>query len=69
MLGGTNAEDRKVSGNTARKPTELADSGVVAIRPTSANTHENAYPNSSSRPKPATTSSTEALNEKPMITP
>ena len=48
---------------------ELADSGVEATRPTNANTHENAYPNSSSRPTPNTTSATEAWNEKPMMMP
>src|ERR1700722_16741582 len=39
---GTNADEMKVSGNTAMNPTELADSGVETSRPTHAKTHEKA---------------------------
>ena len=42
VAGGTNAEEMKVNGNTAMNPIELADSGVLATRPTNANTQENA---------------------------
>src|SRR5437764_3932456 len=50
---GTNAEEMNVSGNTAMKPAEFAASGEETISPTNANTQENAYPNSSSSPRPA----------------
>ncbi len=39
---GTNAELMKVSGKTAMKPTEFADSGDDTISPSHAKTHENA---------------------------
>jgi hypothetical protein len=39
---GTNAEEMNVSGNTAMKPTEFADSGEDTSRPSSAKTHEKA---------------------------
>ena len=39
---GTKADEMKVSGKTARKPTELADSGEETSSPSSAKTHENA---------------------------
>src|SRR3954451_7701656 len=66
---GTNADEMKVSGKTAMKPSELAASGEETSIPSSANTHENAYPNSSRTPKPAMPSSALAWNEKPMISP
>ncbi len=39
---GTKAEEMKVSGKTAMKPTELADSGEETISPSQANTQEKA---------------------------
>ena len=39
---GTNADEMKVSGKTAMKPTEFAASGEDTSRPSSAKTHENA---------------------------
>src|SRR3954452_20059764 len=66
---GTNADEMNVSGNTAMKPSELADSGDDTNRPSSAKTHENAYPNRISSPSPASTSSKPAWNENPMIRP
>src|SRR5277367_6670681 len=55
---GTNAEEMKVSGNTAMNPTELAASGEDTSRPMNAKNHENAYPNSSSSATPAIESET-----------
>jgi hypothetical protein len=43
-LTGTNAEEMNVSGKTAMKATEFADSGVEVSRPTHAKNHENAKP-------------------------
>src|SRR5215216_2691847 len=56
---GTNADEMKVSGKTAMKPTEFAASGDFTSIPSSANSHENAYPNSSSSRTPSTISGTE----------
>ena len=39
---GTNADEMKVSGNTAMNPSEFADSGDDTSIPSSANTHEKA---------------------------
>ena len=39
---GTKAEETNVSGKTARKPTEFADSGEDTSSPRSAKTHEKA---------------------------
>ena len=39
---GTNADDANVSGKITRKPTDCADSGLLAIIPISAKNHENA---------------------------
>jgi hypothetical protein len=39
---GTKADEMKVSGKTAMKPTEFADSGEETSSPSSAKTHENA---------------------------
>src|SRR5665213_4061510 len=39
---GTNADEMKVSGNTAMNPTELAASGEDTSMPRKANTHEKA---------------------------
>src|SRR3954469_3502804 len=53
---GTNADEMNVSGNTAMKPSEFAASGEDTSIPSSANTHENAYPNRIRMPMPATIS-------------
>jgi len=42
LVGGTKAEEMKVSGKTTMKPTEVADSGEETIRPRQANTQEKA---------------------------
>src|SRR5690348_11140605 len=66
---GTNAEEMNVSGNTAMNASELAASGVETSIPMNAKTHENAYPNRSSSPKPATPSATLVWKENPISSP
>src|SRR3954447_20214503 len=66
---GTNADEMNVSGKMTMKPSELADSGDETSSPSSANTHENVYPKSSSSTTPPRISRALAWNEKPMISP
>src|SRR5437016_3704161 len=61
---GTKADEMNVSGKTAMKPSELAASGEETSIPSSANIHENAYPNRTNSPIPPTISSALAWNEK-----